>query len=71
MPDENRVGLLIQRARQRKRMTQQDLADVLGVSRPTVTNWERDTHFPARYAGAIEAALDITLPEREPEEAAS
>lgn len=69
MPKVNRVGTAIQRARQRKRMTQQELADLLGVSKTTVTNWETGTHYPQRYIGAVEEVLDVTLPE--PEDVAS
>lgn len=65
MPEETPVGPLIAKARHRKRMTQKQLAAKLGVSTPTVANWERGKHFPLRFAGAIEAALDIELPERE------
>ena len=28
----------------------------------TVARWEAGTHFPLRYAGAIEEVLDITIP---------
>lgn len=56
------VGILIQRARQRKRMTQQDLADALEVSRSAVADWETGAHFPLRNAGAIEELLGITIP---------
>lgn len=70
MPEDSSVGLLIQRARQRKHLTQQQLADELGVSRHAVIYWETGQHFPQRYAGAIEAALGIDLP-AQPEQAAS
>lgn len=63
------TGILIQRARQRKQMTQAQMAKVLGVDRSAVSNWERGEHFPARYAGAIEALLDITIPAPVPEAA--
>lgn len=56
------VGLLIKRARERKHLTQQQLAGELGVATSSVANWERGQHFPLRKAGAIEAALDITIP---------
>jgi transcriptional regulator with XRE-family HTH domain len=61
----NTVGILIARARHRKSLTQQQLADALGVSKSTVADWERGEHFPLRYAGAIEAELDITIPARQ------
>ena len=63
------IGILIQRARHRKRMTQQEVADALSVSRDTVVKWENGTHFPARNAGAVEELLDITIPAPEPETA--
>lgn len=50
-------------------MTQQDLADELGVSKSTVGNWEIGKHFPLRYLGRVEDVLGIRLdaPEDEPE----
>lgn len=61
MPTES-VGILIARARQRKRMTQAQLAEALEVAESTVANWERGQHYPLRYAGAIEQLLEITIP---------
>lgn len=61
------VGLLIQRARQRKKLTQPQLAELVGVSTNAVAKWESGTHYPLRYAGAIEAVLDITIPAPEAE----
>lgn len=62
MAEEIPTGVKIQRARQRKRLTQQEMADALGVERSTVATWESGEHFPRRYAGAIEELLDITIP---------
>lgn len=56
------TGILIQRARQRKQMTQAQMAEALGVTRETVSEWERGAQFPSRNAGAIEALLEITIP---------
>lgn len=61
MPTEP-LGILIARARHRKRLTQEQMADALGVSKSSVANWERGEHFPLRYAGAIEELLEITIP---------
>jgi transcriptional regulator with XRE-family HTH domain len=61
------VGRTIARARHRKRLTQRQLAEVLGVAVSTVANWETDQHFPLRYLGAVEEALDISLAEYEPQ----
>lgn len=58
------VGTLIARARQRRRLTQDELAERLGVSPSTVANWERGASYPLRKAGLIEAELDITIPPR-------
>lgn len=69
--ENNSVGGAIKRARHRKRMTQRQLAGALGVAVSTVANWERDQHFPQRYLGAVEEALDISLAEYEPQAAAS
>ena len=56
------IGLLIRRARERKRMTQQELSDALDVDRSAVSNWETGVHFPLRHAGRIEELLDIKIP---------
>jgi transcriptional regulator with XRE-family HTH domain len=56
------IGDLIRRARQRKRMTQTELAAALGVARPSVTRWESGQHFPLQHTGAIEEVLGIELP---------
>jgi transcriptional regulator with XRE-family HTH domain len=69
--EERSIGKEIARARHRKRWTQEELARVLGVSRPTVADWETGKHFPQRNLGAIEEALDISLDGYEPEAAAS
>jgi len=69
MTEHHQLGLLIRRARQRKHMTQQQLASALGVDRWTVGAWESGKHFPSRYAGAIEEILGITIP-AEPAKAA-
>lgn len=63
------VGLLIARARQRKRLTQVQLAEELGVSPSTVANWERGASYPLRMAGVIEELLGIAIPARDPEPA--
>lgn len=63
MPTEH-VGILIARARQRRRMTQIQLAEALGVSPSTVADWERGKAYPLKYAGLVEAELDITIPPR-------
>jgi transcriptional regulator with XRE-family HTH domain len=58
------VGILIARARHRKGMTQQELADALGVAKSTVGDWERGESYPLRFAGVVEEVLDIKIPPR-------
>ena len=60
------VGIKIKKRRQVLGMTQDVLAERLGVSKSTVANWERGKHFPLRHLGAVEAVLDISLEEAEP-----
>ena len=55
------IGAQIRKARQRKRMTQDELAKAVGVDRSAVSTWERGVHYPQRYEGAIEDILDIDL----------
>jgi transcriptional regulator with XRE-family HTH domain len=63
MPSDS-VGTLIARARQRRRLTQAQLAAELGVSESTVADWERGAAYPLRKAGLVEEFLDITIPPR-------
>ena len=65
------IGKAIALARQRKRWTQQRLADHLGVSKSTVAKWETGLHFPLRNLGAVEEALDVSLDSYQQERAAS
>ena len=57
------LAITIRRARERKRMTQGELAAALGVSRSAVNSWENDRAVPQGSIGAIEELLDITIPE--------
>lgn len=52
---------MIKRARERKRMSQADLAKALGVSRGAVNSWENDRSRPLSSLGALEEILDIDL----------
>lgn len=44
-------------------VTQQQIADALGVSRPTVSNWSRSENLPAKIAMALCAYLKVPLSE--------
>lgn len=37
---------MIRKARRDAGLEQEDLAKLIGVSRPTLSNWERDVHVP-------------------------
>lgn len=56
-----RIGTMIRRARERKRMSQKDLAKALGVSRSAVNAWENDRAWPQNSIGALEQILGISL----------
>ena len=55
------VGLVIRRARERKRWTQRDLAKAVGVSRASVDAWENSRTYPRNRIGALEEVLGISL----------
>lgn len=61
------LGERIRIARQRARITQEQLAEKVGKSRRTIDNWENDRTAPANLV-ALEDALG-SLDEAEPEEA--
>lgn len=54
------VGARIKQAREAKGLTQEALADAVGVSRPAVTQWEDGTSTPRnKKLPSIAAALDV------------
>lgn len=58
------VGTRIRTAREKKKMTQQEVADALGVTKTAVCNWEsgnRALYFDT--AKKICKVLDVTLQE--------
>jgi transcriptional regulator with XRE-family HTH domain len=55
------IGRRIKRARERRRWTQRQLADALGVNIKTVDNWEAGRTSPRNRLGALEEVLGITL----------
>ena len=66
MAAEPRLGTTIRRARERKRWTQQQLADALSVSVRTVNDWENDRSYPRNSIGALEQVLDVRFGDDEP-----
>jgi transcriptional regulator with XRE-family HTH domain len=61
MDDRPPIGMTIKRARERKRLSQADLADALDVSQKTIDNWEHDRSYPKSSIGAIEEVLGVNL----------
>jgi transcriptional regulator with XRE-family HTH domain len=59
MATELALGTRIKRARERRRWTQQQLADALRVDRKTVDNWENGRAYPRSSLGAIEDVLGV------------
>ena len=49
------LGRAIKDARERRHLTQQDLADILAVDRKTVDNWEHGRTSPRNRMGALAA----------------
>lgn len=59
------LGLLIRRARERKRWSQQRLATEIGVGARSVGRWERGEAMPRSAIGALELALGVSLADGE------
>jgi transcriptional regulator with XRE-family HTH domain len=55
--DPHIIGARIAKRRHQLDMTQEQLADALGVSKSTVANWERGVAYPKRKLGKIEQVL--------------
>ena len=47
------LGRAIKDARERRHLTQQQLADIVGVDRKTVDNWEHERTSPRNRMGAL------------------
>ena len=61
MAAELALGTRIRRARERRRWTQQQLANALRVSVRTVNDWENDRTQPRNSLGALEDVLGTRL----------
>jgi transcriptional regulator with XRE-family HTH domain len=55
------IGTRIRLRRQALHLTQQQLAEKLGVARDTVSAWERGAQSPARNEGRLVEVLGISL----------
>jgi len=63
------TGEKISMLRRRKNITQEQLAEILGVSRQSVSKWEMDQTFPEtekliRLAGLADASIDLKVMEK-------
>lgn len=54
-------GRRIRLRRQALGLTQEELAERVGVDPSSVISWEKQRHKPARWQGKIEAVLGISL----------
>lgn len=53
--------MTLKELRERKRMTQTELAEAIGVAQPTVSNWEVGSHAPRMWAREeLEKVLDVS-----------
>ncbi|NGP44911.1 helix-turn-helix domain-containing protein [Bacillaceae bacterium SIJ1] len=62
------IGEKIKRQRKEKQLTQQDLADLLNVSRSAISNWESERNYPdlstlVQLSDALDISLDQLLRE--------
>jgi transcriptional regulator with XRE-family HTH domain len=55
------IGPLIRRGRERRRMTQEQLAEAVGVTARTVSSWEQGRRLPKNRTGALEEVLGVSL----------
>ena len=61
--DYSKIGALIRRLRQERKMTQRELAQTLGLSPKTVSKWERGQGCPdVSLLEALSGALHVNIP---------
>ena len=44
--DTKKIGLFLAELRKEKKLTQQELGDIIGVTNKTVSRWENGTYLP-------------------------
>ena len=54
---EHDIGSKIKAARIEKKLTQEQVAELLGVSRQTISNWENEKSYPDRFRQDLCAKL--------------
>jgi transcriptional regulator with XRE-family HTH domain len=65
--DRRTIGNRIRRARERKGMTQAQLAALVGVGMRSIGNWERGETAPQNRLAKLEEVLEVDLSSPEPE----
>ena len=55
------IGPVIAKRRHVLGLSQEELAVRVGVSRDSVSSWERGKHFPHRHLGKLEQVLGVDL----------
>ena len=56
------IGANLQKIRKQKRMTQEALAEAVGVARQTIAKWEAGESMPdLEMSGRLASALDVSL----------
>ena len=63
------IGIIVAKRRHVLGLSQQALAERVGVNRRTVSMWERDLQYPHRHLGKLEQVLGINLTADDPAEA--
>lgn len=61
------LGARIRRARERARLSQEELADRVGASSRAVGDWENDRRKPRNRLAVLEEVLGVSLDDDEPE----
>ncbi len=56
------LGLRIKEIRLNKKLTQEELADLVGTEQKNISNIECGYNFPSKYLNKIAQALDVSLP---------
>lgn len=63
------IGIIVAKRRHVLGLSQQALAERVGVNRRTVSMWERDLQYPHRHLGKLEQVLGMDLTADDPAEA--
>lgn len=63
--DAKEVGRRIRAARERRRLSQKELAAMVQAAPRTIGSWERGETLPQNHTGALEDALGISLTDYE------